>query len=759
MFWSLLVLLVAGIQTPGVSAQKVGLRSALGFSCFNCALRWNFSCPNELLPYDCRCANDDFLTTALNCVNVYAPGMDEINWGYDYIRSQCHYWGNRTMSNTQLERIYRTNVGRLVQPGDLNTTDSVPAPVAVDGQLFSKQFAAANDTKYHYNIGKYFGCAIVAYWCLVILLSVVTNIIRIMKPNLYECFGAEELVVKIRKYVTLPALVGVHHNTPWNLFGLYRLHTPTRGQALIILAFNALNIASIVSLLGFGDDNKAFSFITKQDRVMHYLANRTGIIAFSHIPILVLFACRNNPFIALTGWPYDTFMLFHRWVARWMATHAAIHGVMLTWSSYNEKVLLFKWNHVHNWRAGNLAAYILFFMLVMAMRAVRRRIYELFVTFHQIFFVIFMVCLIVHCSDYGWLGWLWASITIYGLEYVLRLTRVIYSGGLCEAEFTLKEGGMYRVKVHGLRKWDVYCGAYIYLRIWDRHLFWQSHPFTVFQSYSGRVNDTLDLVCKAQKGATRDIIERLADEPGKRKVFRVFVEGPYGYGNYVKDYDSILLIAGGVGMTAMYSYASHVMDRLKPGHKLSLIWVIRSTTALNAFSEEIEHLRYNLHLCDFRIYLTQPGYNSQSAPETTEDDTITAERTRPKSFLYSHQAARPTQPNFFESLPNLQDTSFQLRHASTPESATRAEDEKKTHNVDVLSGTTAPESASLENILFHERPMLEKDVDNFIESCDGTKAVCSCGPPSFVDSVRDGIVQAIDKSNGRVDYFEDAFSW
>jgi hypothetical protein len=65
-------------------------------------------------------------------------------------------------------------------------------------------------------------------------------------------------------------------------------------------------------------------------QISRYIADRSGILAFAQIPLLIAFAGRNNVLIWLTGWSYDTFNVWHKWVARVCLLHTFIHSV--AWS-------------------------------------------------------------------------------------------------------------------------------------------------------------------------------------------------------------------------------------------------------------------------------------------------------------------------------------------------------------------------------------------------------------------------------------------
>lgn len=75
-------------------------------------------------------------------------------------------------------------------------------------------------------------------------------------------------------------------------------------------------------------------------QLSRYMADRTGIIAYANLPLLWLFAGRNDLLLWLTGWSFSTFNLFHRYVARVATAEAIAHSFGYTVFSYISMYLL-----------------------------------------------------------------------------------------------------------------------------------------------------------------------------------------------------------------------------------------------------------------------------------------------------------------------------------------------------------------------------------------------------------------------------------
>lgn len=613
-----MIALCVALHLWGVAAQKVGTNSRLGFGCWNAAFSYNYGCQIEL-PWNCQCENTDFLATSLACMNMFSKNQHEISGAYQYLIDQCHYWGNKTYTQEDLDTILLQEMPHVLTEMPPDSSEVLQNPVLVHPYVFETQYNAAKNAQYRYFLGEMFGLSMILYWVLVALVAAVANVMTSFNPLVFEHIFGYRIATRWAKLFTLPAVVGNRHHVPHKILGIFSINMPTRGQSIIVAGFLLLNLLVLVCAWDLHQDHPLM-YVSNAHKIAHYMATRSGIISVSLIPCIFLFASRNNPLIALTGWGYETFQCYHRWCARMMLLHGLIHGILITWYSFEEKVIIFKWKHVHNWPAGNLGLYFAIIMVIVAFKPIRSRVYEVFLLVHRFLAVGFLVAIIVHCSDYGWLGWIWAALGIYCAEYLFRLRKQAQSGWIQDAEFILCGDDMYRVRTTLKRKWIFSAGQYAYIRILKGSLMYQSHPFSLFkQSAEGG----LELMVKGKSGATRAILESLKQDPLHAKTFKVILEGPYGREHNLKDYQSVFILAGGVGITAMYSYAISMAPLLKGGQQLTLLWVLRSEIHLDTFSEEIHKLAELAQTANIQIYLTRAaGPAKQEQKSETSSATI-----------------------------------------------------------------------------------------------------------------------------------------
>lgn len=89
---------------------------------------------------------------------------------------------------------------------------------------------------------------------------------------------------------------------------------PTRSHTLLLCVYSLINAICCLA-------------IRDQPRAQKYaeLRGRCGTFATFNLVFAVLFALRNNPLIWLLHISYDTFNLFHRWIARMVVLQSIAH--------------------------------------------------------------------------------------------------------------------------------------------------------------------------------------------------------------------------------------------------------------------------------------------------------------------------------------------------------------------------------------------------------------------------------------------------
>lgn len=145
-------------------------------------------------------------------------------------------------------------------------------------------------------------------------------------------------------------------------------------------------------------------------------------------------------------------------------------------------------------------------------------------------------------------------------------------------------------------------GQFVYLRI-PSILFLQNHPFTIsslcsddFASDYGEDYRDCVIVFRPFSGFTKRVLEEALDnlpQPYVRpKTYRAFLEGPYGgMTRELPAFDTVIMFAGGSGITAVVSQLLDLVKRMRDGkavtRKVIVIWALKDLGALEWFKEEL----------------------------------------------------------------------------------------------------------------------------------------------------------------------------
>lgn len=82
-------------------------------------------------------------------------------------------------------------------------------------------------------------------------------------------------------------------------------------------------------------------------QIFGIVTDRTGILALANMPMVWLFAGRNNVFLWLTGWNFATYNSFHRWLSRIVTLQAIVHSIGYTWIELQCELLFLSVTYSH----------------------------------------------------------------------------------------------------------------------------------------------------------------------------------------------------------------------------------------------------------------------------------------------------------------------------------------------------------------------------------------------------------------------------
>ncbi|KAH3685517.1 hypothetical protein WICPIJ_003511 [Wickerhamomyces pijperi] len=505
-----------------------------------------------------------------------------------------------------------------------------------------------------------------------------------------------------RANVTIPATFNGKHTEDLVLWKKFTTLVPTRVESIVVGLFIIMNIVCVSIHYNTPTLNASTSMLSWN---LRHLADRTGVFSFGLIPLLILFAGRNNILTSLTGLPYTSFIVFHKWVSRFMWIHAFLHSVAWTanviagnsWSKY----LAYAY-----WRWGIVATTVGALMLFQALRVFRNLSYEIFLTLHIVFGVLFLVGCFYHCYTLGWMEWIYASCALWFADRVLRLVRMSLFG-FPQAEIVMISNDTFKVTVENGRWFKPFPGAFAYLYFITPALFLQSHPFTVFQSIKNK-NQTLIFI-KTKTGVTKRIKEKIDTTSDGKLKLRVCLEGPYGHRAPLHQYDTAMILAGGNGIPGPLAYALDLgmRDSAQRQH-IKFVWTIRSLEYLHWFKDEFDALSKTP--VDIQVYVTGGLPCAEKSIKFKSDSNKSDQNSESNCSLNSDLQLMSEMSSF----------------------------------VQFYSG----------------RPNIDQMIlKEFTTENRGSVGIVTCGAPVMVDNIRTSVANHLQKCPNRVDLFEELQVW
>lgn len=261
------------------------------------------------------------------------------------------------------------------------------------------------------------------------------------------------------------------------------------------------------------------------------------------------------------------------------------------------------------------------FIFLQSLSPVRHSFYELFLHLHILLAVMSFVALWYHLQNLLQQRVLLGTVILWGLDRVGRLGTLIWRNcGKRRTTATVEAlpGSVARVDVDVSRAWNFRPGQYMYLYMPCLGL-WTSHPFTVAwrsmdsdtlswnekrsssDSFAtllgGSQTTTMSVLVKGQDGFTKKLLEKAEESPEGRIKAMALAEGPFGGIHSLASYGTLLLVAGGIGITHPMSYLHEVVTNFaakkSATRKVHLVWMVRSLGMFISQSTNDEMLMTN----------------------------------------------------------------------------------------------------------------------------------------------------------------------
>ncbi|GME69239.1 unnamed protein product [[Candida] boidinii] len=532
--------------------------------------------------WTCQCKNDDWIGSMTNCIHDYANSTKQEDHAYDHIVKRCNVRAKTDFTVKFLQDFQKSSAGKLVPVSQFGEDESITAPVSIDVGTFHWYYTTFRDYNSFISMCQRLGWGCVGYWIGILGIAGIYKYIGYRyTPQSFKGLLSKHLIWK----------------SDWFLFGLNRLET--------LVCFISFVMVLLCCCINYSLELNAY-LTTQYFLIIDLINFRTDIIAFSLMPVLYMMGIRNNPFQLLTGVSHHTMIKYHKFIAGIFFILALVHSVI--WTHY--AIVLGGGYAV--WAAdayfywGIIGTIVAGLMILQSFSLFRNYMYDAFLLLHNAFAVLFIVAMWLHCNTLGWMGWVYSIAAIMVFDRVCRIVRIVKNGFINTASIDFVSENIVKIELKEPRSFGFFPGCYCYLSfILPTPVPWfycfQSHPFSLIRSYKD--NSKLVLYFKVKGGVTKQL------RHVNSKTIKMMIDGPYGtlpFGKTRNDeeYDKVLGIAGGVGVTSILAYFNERANKLADLSKYKIIWYINDITQMDWLKGNLEFLMNERNL-SVEVYYTK----------------------------------------------------------------------------------------------------------------------------------------------------------
>ncbi|GME82922.1 unnamed protein product [Ambrosiozyma monospora] len=634
-------------------------------------------------------------------------GQDKMKEVLQTFNRQCMTYTETDYGIQHFVDQYNNASNYIVEPSSIENI-SLPLYVPTYPNLTYAQGYTDSVTAFYtnYDLSVAFAYGQLIYFAVVMLLGGLYKLIKAM--NLQQSL-VHPIINSFRSYVTIPSMFP--NGKMWRPWGGYKIFTglfPDRLDSIICFGYVLLHIIFLV--YPYHSSSKHFyMYKSTAAEIRQYLADRAGIMAFGEIPLLILFAGRNNFLTFFSGFKFSSFIHFHKMVSRTMIIMAIIHS-----SNYTiiEKAYWASALKERYFACGLAATTLAGCIWLFSFHPLRTRAYEIFLYTHIIMVAAFVAMCWYHCKEQGLCEYIVASCAIWASDRVARIVRMC-AFGYHKAEITVVNEESFKVCLRKPSNFSSHPGQYAFVYFTDSLLWFQSHPFSLLND-----GEHVFFYIKVKKGITKRIFDELIANDGVLSK-KICIEGPYGEPSFVGKYDNALLMTAGSGMPGIFNHALNLSVKEKP-QNIKLIWINKTMEDMNFYiADLLSKLKDTRIIID--IYLTR---------ETSVESAKSA---------------------YGDSNNNLTSVSFS--------SSEDYSDENSNKEGMIRLELVDKDVPSFINIKVG-KPNMDELIPQEIESFGGgSVGIIACGPPVMMDHLNHAVSHEVLRYHSRLDYFDEYQTW
>ncbi|KAL0485246.1 ferric reduction oxidase [Acrasis kona] len=344
-------------------------------------------------------------------------------------------------------------------------------------------------------------------------------------------------------------------------------------------------------------------------------------MALFNISFVVLPATRYSIWFRIFGSSFERAIKYHKMIGAWNLITVLTHGIIFLRGGIIKGTLRFFiiWKTDYNNSISILPGIIAVILFVagslVSIEFIRRRFWKFFLVSHIILNTTAIIMVVFHAIWWQVIPFLAITATLYLIDIILRMTiGVVIPTTIVSAQYN-EEAQVTKLVVNKLAfSYDP--GQYVFLYIAKVGMI-SAQPFTVAEHQPDSRNSQDNATFYIKNMGGRSWTNHLATlarniEKGFVQPHEVFVrmEGPYGKVSLpYEEYDTVVLVAGGIGITPIYSlYNSLLLQNRANGEKqkhVHLIWINKDSNIWSLFPNAFKYENVDGHSdSSVHLYIT-----------------------------------------------------------------------------------------------------------------------------------------------------------
>ncbi|KAL5718143.1 ferric-chelate reductase (NADH) [Ranunculus cassubicifolius] len=353
---------------------------------------------------------------------------------------------------------------------------------------------------------------------------------------------------------------------------------------------------------------------------------RFGLLAEVCIALLLLPILRGMSIFRIIGVQFEASIRYHVFFGTTMILFATLHGLItiFIWGVKHQlEEKMWKWQETGRvYLAGEIALVIGLVIWVTSLPQIRRKNFELFYYTHHLY-ALFLVFFLFHVGDRHFYMVL-SGVLLFGVDRLLRIVQSRPETCLLSARLFPCDAIELTLAKHPRLMYTP--TSVIFLKVPTISKF-QWHPFSITSS-SNVDNDKLTIIVKSEGDWTNSlhniVLAAIESSDNQAKCLPLSVEGPYGpVSTDFLRYDSLLLVAGGIGLTPFLSIIQEIgsaqnSKKIRLPTNIQLIYATKKSqgiSLLNPISHLIRNQSVNHLNLKVSIFVTQEEKSIITAKE------------------------------------------------------------------------------------------------------------------------------------------------